>query len=154
MGKTNQTTWKCTLIWIWDNLHHLGWSVSFNEAADHPVTFNKINRSPWVFLIYSKANGPKLKYTTYVPHIEIYHKTPNICFFCISVNFIISVSGKEFFQDCFGHHSVKCHVWEKVYLLSYGSQSYWPSRLHDFSDCSISLTTWLFIFPASMPKFV
>ena len=36
----------------------------------------------------------------------------------------VSASGNEFFQDCSGHHSVKDHVWEKIYLLSYGSKSY------------------------------
>ena len=29
-------------------------------------------------------------------------------------------------------------------MLSYGSKSYWPIRLHEFSECSFSLTTWLF----------
>ena len=109
------------------------------------VTFNKINRSPQVFLIYNKTNVAKLKYTTYyTPHIEIYHYIPHICVFCISVNFIIRFSGKEFFQYFSGHYSVKDHVWEKVYLLSYGSESYWPIRLHDFSESSISLTVWVF----------
>ena len=64
-------------------------------------------------------------------------------FFYISVNFLIRFSGNEFSQDCCGHHSAKCHVWEKVYLLSSRSQSYSPIRPHDFSECSISLTTWL-----------
>ena len=29
-------------------------------------------------------------------------------------------------------------------MLSYGSKSYLPIRLLDFSECSVSLTTWLF----------
>ena len=29
-------------------------------------------------------------------------------------------------------------------MLSYGSKSYKPIRLHDFVECSFSLTNWLF----------
>ena len=29
-------------------------------------------------------------------------------------------------------------------MLSYGSKSYGPIRLHDFSECSFSFTIWLF----------
>ena len=36
----------------------------------------------------------------------------------------IKFSGNKFSQDCSGHYSVKCHVSEKVWLLSYGSKSY------------------------------
>ena len=67
---------------------------------------------------------------------------PCKCFLAFSGNFIIRFSGGEFLKDCSGHHSVKGR--EKVYLLRYGSKSYWPIRLHDFWECSISLTTCLF----------
>ena len=109
-----------------------GWSVSFSEAADHPATFTKINGSPQGFFIYNKKNGPKLQ------------NTLRICFFCISVNVFSRFSGNEFSQDCSVHHFIKYHVRENDYLLSYGSKSYWPIRLHGFSEFSISLTTWLF----------
>ena len=52
MRKTNQNNLKYALFWIWDNLHHLGRSVSFREAADHPVIFTKFNVSPQVFLCF------------------------------------------------------------------------------------------------------
>ena len=80
----------------------------------------------------NKTNAPRL------------HNTPCKCFLAFSGNFIIRFSGSEFLKDYSGHHSVKGHVWEKVYLLSYGSKSYRPIRLHDFWECSISLTTCLF----------
>ena len=70
--------------------------------------------------------------------------TPQLCFFAFSVDFIIRFSVNKFPKDSSGHYSVKCHVWEKVYLLSYEAKSYWPVRLHDFSECSFSLTTRLF----------
>ena len=83
-----------TICIIW------GWSASFSEATDHPATFAKINVPPNL------------------------QNTPHMCFLAFSENFIIRFSGNEFSQDCSGHDSVKCHVWEKVYLLSYGSKSY------------------------------
>ena len=49
---------------------------------------------------------------------------PCKCFWAFSGNFIVRFSGNEFLKDCSGHHSVKGHVWEKAYLLSYGSKSY------------------------------
>ena len=90
---------------------------------------------PLLKLTYShndyKENGPKLV------------NTPHMSFFAFSGNVIIRFSGNEFSQDRSGHYSVKCHVWEKVWLLSFRSKSYWSIRLHDFSECSFSLTTWL-----------
>ena len=64
---------------------------------------------------------------------------PPLVFLCFIIDFL-EIS----FQDCFGHYSVKCYVCEKVQLLLYGSKSHWPVRLHDFFECSFSLTTWLF----------
>ena len=84
-----------------------------------------------VCTLYNKTNGPKLQ------------NAPHMYFITYARNFMIRFSGNEFSQDCSGHYSVKCHVWEKVYLLSYGSKSHWPIILHDFSECSFSLTTWL-----------
>ena len=49
-------------------------------------------------MFYDKTNGPKLV----------------LRFFAFSGNFIIKFSGNEFSQDCSGHYSVKCHVWEKI----------------------------------------
>ena len=103
--KQSKTTRKCALFWIWDNLHHLGRSLSFSEAADYPATFTKISIPPQVLLCFIiKLMVPNSKKPL--------------------GNFIIRFSGSEFSQDCSGHYSVKLYVWEKVLLLSYGSKSY------------------------------
>ena len=49
-GKARQNNPKMFLFWIWDNLHHLVWSVRFIEAAGHLSTFTKINVLPQVYL--------------------------------------------------------------------------------------------------------
>ena len=109
-----------------------GMKFSVSEAADHPATFTKLNIPPKVFLIYYKTKIPKL------------HNTQCKCFFAFSGNFIIRFSGNVLSQNCSGHHSLKYHVWEKVYLLSDKSKSYLPIRLHDFCKCSVSLITCSF----------
>ena len=63
-------------------------------------------------MFYDSSNGPKLQ------------NAPHMCFFAFSGNFIIKFYGNEFFQDCSGHYSMKCHVLEKVWLLGYGSKTY------------------------------
>ena len=70
--------------------------------------------------------------------------TVYMCLFAFSRNFTNRFSVNEFSQDCSGQYFVIRHVFEKVYLLSYGSESPWPIRLHDSSECSFSFTTWLF----------
>ena len=40
--KKNRTTSNCALLWNCDNLHNLQ-SVSFQEVANHPAAFTKIN---------------------------------------------------------------------------------------------------------------
>ena len=70
--------------------------------------------------------------------------TVYMCLFAFSRNFTNRFSVSEFSQDCSGQYFVIRHVFEKVYLLSYGSKSPWPIRLHDSSECSFSFTTWLF----------
>ena len=52
-------------------------------------------------MFYNSSNGPKLQKA----------------FFAFSGNFIIRFYRNEFFQDCSGHYSMKCHVLEKVWLL-------------------------------------
>ena len=53
-------------------------------------------------MFYNKTNGFKLQ------------NTPHLRFFAFSGDFIIRFPVNEFSQDCSGHYSVKCHVWEKV----------------------------------------
>ena len=60
------TTLKCTLFWIWDNMHHLSKSVSFNEIVDHPAAFTKLMYHRIFFMLYISTNGPKLQNTTHV----------------------------------------------------------------------------------------
>ena len=96
------------------NLHHLGRSVSFGEAADHPAAFTKVNVPPQVFLCFIIGQM--------VPNF----KTHNICaFFAFLGNFIIIFSGSEFSQDCSGFD------WPLTNQIA-------------LFQCSFSLTTWLF----------
>ena len=80
-----------------------GGVVCFSKVADLPTIFTKINVPPQVFLCFMIRQM--------VPNLQ---NTPHICSFAFSGNFTIRFYGNEFSQDCSGHYSVKCHVWEKV----------------------------------------
>ena len=98
---------QSVFIQIQGNLHHLGKSVSFREAADRATTFIKINVPPQLFLCSMIVQM--------IPSCKTRH-----VFFAFSGTFIIRFSGNDFSQGYIGH----CHVWEKVQLLSYGSKIY------------------------------
>ena len=80
--------------------------------AGYPAIFTKINVPPQVFLCFIIRNSFKLQ------------NTPQLCFFAFSVDFIIRFSVNKLPQDSSGHYSLKSHVWEKVYYLSYEAKSY------------------------------
>ena len=90
-------------------MHHFWRSVSFREAADHPSTFTKIDLPSQVLLCFMiEQMVPIAKVTTYVFFLY-FQETLSLGYLEINFRKINLVS-----------YFVKCHHWEKVYLLSYG----------------------------------
>ena len=131
------TTWKCTLFWIWGNSHHRGGVlvlVKLQTTLQPSLKLTNIYRC-FLFTIRQIVQNCKAHHTCAFLYFQ---KILSLDF--LEMNFPRFFWSWSSQMSCLGKFVYFVNL---VYLLTYGSKSHWSIRMHDCHQCSICLTTWL-----------